>query len=467
MNFETKTKLLFHQVEAVNKLLPSKVGGLFMDMGTGKTRTITELIFRRKNKIDKVIYFCPVSLKETIRQELLKHTTLTDQDIYLFDHKTTERNVPTAFVYVAGIESMSSSARVICTANSLINENTFVAVDESSFIKGHRSLRTERITKISERARYRNIMTGTPLSQGIVDLFAQMRFLSPKILGYNSFYSFAANHLEYHEKFPEMIVRAHNLEYLAAKIKPYIYQVTKEECLTLPPKLYETRYCSMTEEQHKWYDRIKDEVLSEIDPDDWDSVQIFRLFTALQEIVSGFLNWKGKHYEFDNNRPETMLGFIRSVPENEKIIIFCKFQYDIDTIKSTLSKEYGEESVVVFDGRDNPKKRNLIVEQFEKEARFMAVTQSTGGHGFNWQNYACYGLFYTNGFKWSERNQAEGRIEREGQKKKMTFGDVYCINSIDRRIDEAMTKKGSVVRQFRNEVEMVKKDRIKELIKVL
>jgi hypothetical protein len=49
----------------------------------------------------------------------------------------------------------------------------------------------------------------------------------------------------------------------------------------------------------------------------------------------------------------------------------------------------------------------------------------------------------------------------------MTFGDIYCVNSIDKRIDEALTKKGNVVTQFRREVEKVKKDRIKELIKAL
>jgi SNF2 family DNA or RNA helicase len=223
----------------------------------------------------------------------------------------------------------------------------------------------------------------------------------------------------------------------------------------------------MTEEQHKWYDQIKDEILSEMEPDEWNSVQIFRLFTALQEIVSGYLSWKGKYYEFENNRPETMVDAIRDIPENEKVIIFCKFQFDIDTIKKTLGSEYGQDSVVVFDGRDNEKKRNRIVDQFRQEARFLAVTQSTGGHGFNWQDLAHYGMFYTNGFKWSERNQAEGRIERDGQKYPMTFIDLYCINSIDRRINEAMTKKGNVVQQFRREVEKVKKDRIKELIKAL
>ena len=207
-----KTNLLPHQVNAINKVLPTRIGALFMDMGTGKSRSAIELAYRRAERIDKVIWFCPVSLKETVRQEILKHTGCTPADICVFNGKTAEHNLPKTLWYVVGIESMSSSTRVVLAVRKLITTRTMAILDESSYIKGHNSMRTLRITELCKPARYRLILTGTPLSQGVVDLFAQMRFLSPKILGYESFYSFAANHLEYSEKFPGMIVRAHNTE---------------------------------------------------------------------------------------------------------------------------------------------------------------------------------------------------------------------------------------------------------------
>jgi len=78
-------------------------------------------------------------------------------------------------------------------------------------------------------------VAGIPCLIGVVDLYAQMRFLAPDILGYSSFYSFSRNHLEYHPDYPGMIVAAHNTEWLAAKIAPFVYQVTKEEAgLDLP-----------------------------------------------------------------------------------------------------------------------------------------------------------------------------------------------------------------------------------------
>lgn len=293
-----RTPLLNHQVDAVTKMLPTRAGALFMEMGTGKTRTAIELVRLRQEKIVNVFWFCPVALKETIRFEILKHTHCTGNDIHVFSDKTNIRTVPEVFWYIIGIESMPSSNRVALTVNNLITESSFVIVDESSYIKGHDSMRTQRITRFSERARYRLILTGTPISQGIVDLYAQMRFLSPKILGYQSFYSFARNHLEYSKKYPGLIVRSHNTEWIAAKIKPYVYQVTKDECLNLPDKLYESRFCSLTREQTEAYEQAKDEILQDIDNDEFQSYTIFRLFTALQQISCGFWNrnWKGIDY---------------------------------------------------------------------------------------------------------------------------------------------------------------------------
>lgn len=468
-----RTSLLPHQADAVAKVLPSRIGALFMDMGTGKSRTSIELVARRLERIDKVVYFCPVSLKETVRREILKHTDCTPADICVFNDLTNEYNLPKALWYIVGIESMSSSARVVLAVNKLITSRTFVILDESSYVKGAYSMRTLRITKLSERARYRLILTGTPLSQGVVDLFAQMRFLSPKILGYESFYSFAANHLEYSEKYPGMIVRSHNTEYLAAKVQPYVYQVTKEECLDLPPKLYETRYFYMTMQQRQYYEMAKDEVIADLQDDDIDSIAIFRLFSILQQIVCGYWNrkvGKGKFekLEFEHERFDTLLNVILDIPVDEKVIIWTKYRYGLNEIANALTKQFGAESVAVYHGGLNERQRNEQEDRFHASAKFFVGTPQSGGHGLT-LNEARYVIFNDNGFKYSERLQAEDRCHRIGQEHKVTYIDLQCTNSIDDRIASALASKGNVVEAFRTEVERVKdkKGRLKELIKSL
>lgn len=465
--FVTKTELMQHQRDGVAKVSPSRVGALFMDMGTGKTRTTIELANIRASKIDKVVWFTPVSLKLSVAKEIRKHTDC--QDIHVFNDKTNQHNMPKVRWYVVGIESMSSSNRVVAAVNQLITKRTMVVVDESSYIKGHNSKRTERLTFICARAKYRIILTGTPLSQGVVDLYAQMRFLSPKILGYNSFYSFAANHLEYSEKFPGMIVRAHNTEWLAAKINPYTYQIRKKDCVDLPEKLYSSEWFYMTHEQRCWYEHLKDEFLMELDPDDWDSYRLFQLFSALQQVASGFYNEKQKGkttiHEFGSERPNVLEEVISQIPDDEQVIIWAKFIYDIEQICKVLDRK----QYTLYTGQQNEKQKEQSKLAFQKgDAQFFVATPSSGGHGLT-LNEAGTVIFYNNSFKYSERLQAEDRCHRIGQNKNVHYIDIVCENSIDERIMNSISKKESTLHSFQQEVDNAQgdKDKLKELVRRL
>jgi len=439
----TLTGLLPHQVPSVEKVLPSRRGALFMDMGTGKTRCAIELVARRQQRINRVIWFCPVSLKLTIAAEIEKHTN--GESIHIFNDGTGREDVPNAFWYIVGIESMSGSDRVVLAVHHLIDQDTFVIVDESSYIKGYASKRSMRISELSTIARYRLLLTGTPITQGVVDLFAQLRFLSPDILGYNSFYSFAKNHLEYSEKYPGMVVRALHVGQLADKIEPFIYQVTKEECMDLPEKLYDQVYFGLTDEQHDAYKLAKDEILNGI-LDEIPDYIIFQLFTALQQIVSGFWNRHGKEFiRLPHKRIETLQSILTGVPENEKVIIWCKYVESVQQIADTLS------GCALYYGDLSEKKRDEQLNLFRQSARFLVATQATGGHGLT-LNEAHYHIFYENEFKYSHRVQAEDRSHRIGQTEHVTYIDVVSNSGIDRRIQSAIAKKEDIVRAFRNEV---------------
>lgn len=467
------TPLLPHQTEAVAKLLPTRVGALFADMGTGKTRMAIELVRLRRHKIDRVVWFCPVSLKETVRYEIIKHTDCVDSDIYVFGDRTSERTIPSgALWYIIGIESMSSSARAVFSALQLITARTFAIVDESSYIKGHDSLRTERITRMAQPARYRLILNGTPISQGIVDLYAQFRFLDPRILGYRSFYSFASNHLEYSDKFPGLIVRAHNVSYLVAKMRPYVYQVTKDEAgLKLPDKLHETYCCTLSPEQRQAYDEAKTLYLEEANPDDWTSLYIFRLFTALQSIVTGFWHRPdGDVVELPHNRIELLMEVLGRIQDPDKVVIWAKYHYCVRQIRKALVKTYSADSVAEYHGGLSEVQRNYDLTRWRTGARFLIATQAAGGHGLT-LNESHHTVFYANGFKYSERLQAEDRMHRIGQNWPPVYIDLDSGSGIEGRIFDALRRKRDALAEFRHEVDRVKqqgtKDKLRALVKSL
>ena len=457
-----QTTLLEFQQPPVDKLIKSRVGGLFMDMGLGKTRVAIELACRRWNRIDKVVWFTLCNLRDTVRHEILKHTDCRHNDVYVFDDKTTIKRLPTASWYVVGLESMSSSNRVVLTANHLVTTNTFAIVDESSYIKGHTSRRTRRLTAMCERTKYRLIITGTPMTQGVVDLFAQMRFLSEKILGYRSFYSFARNHLEYSDKYPGVIVRSHRTDYLAAKIAPYVYQVTKEEAgIKLPERRYDARYHRLTDEQNDAYAEAKWWLLERIvEEDSNEDLYIFQLFGALQQIVSGFWNKRYGHgdhrfNEYAETRSALLMTTIAGLPAGEKCIIWCKYRYSIEKISRLLSAEYGSESVALYYGDLTDDERSQNVTRFRQNARWLVATHASGGHGHTF-NEAAYAVHYENVFKYSERQQADDRNHRIGQDKIVTYIDLWGDCGIERRIAKALQEKGNAADAFRREVKAVK-----------
>lgn len=152
------------QQAAVEKLSRLKVGALFMEMGTGKTKVALDLIASKAHKVDYILWICPCSLKGEIEAERKKwHPELT--------------------LDVVGCESIGSSDRIYLEVLKKAEESkTFIVVDESLKIKNRHAKRTQRIIKLGENAEYKLILNGTPISKSYCDLWAQMEFLSPKIL---------------------------------------------------------------------------------------------------------------------------------------------------------------------------------------------------------------------------------------------------------------------------------------------
>jgi SNF2 family DNA or RNA helicase len=218
--------------------------------------------------------------------------------------------------------------------------------------------------------------------------------------------------------------------------------------------------------------------LLDIDYDDFKPYTIFRLFTALQQISCGF--WRrsdtDRHgrerepfIEIEHDRLNVLLDTVTSIPETEKVIIWAKYCYDIQQINAALIELFGADSCALFYGDVGEKHRAVEVDKFRSTARFFISTPSCGGHGLT-LNEAHTVIFYNNGFKYSERIQAEDRCHRIGQAHKVVYIDIWSDCGIDERISKALMTKGNVVDQFKQEIDKVKessREKLKMLIESL
>ena len=437
MNF--KTQLLPHQILAVEKLKHLKIGALYMDMGTGKTRTALELIALRcdAGKINNVLWLCPCSVKTTIKIQLQEHV---DGDAGMF--------------IIEGIESLSQSDRLYLKLLDLIaHRKVFLIVDESNLVKNHFAKRTKRIAALAQSCTYRLILNGTPISKNEADLFAQWYILDERILGYHSFWSFEANHLEYDDY--GNVRRVLNVDYLTEKISPYSYGVKKEECITLPRKRYRERDFSLTEKQEYAYYDAKEQLLANVD--EFDSTTIYKLFTGLQQVTSGHAIISINPLKsiplfddpLDNPRIKTLLREVSGT--SEKIIIWCKFKHEIDDVTAVLRGKYGMGSVAQFYGGISLKTRIAEMERFRNNAQYLIAHKVCGGYGLNLQ-FCSYMIYYNNDFNWATRAQSEDRVHRLGQTKEVQIVDICAASKVDDRIIDNLNCKGILCERFKNEL---------------
>ena len=453
------TKLLPHQCDAVNKIQHIKVGALYMEQGTGKTRTALSLINERlaAGKIKIVLWLCPCSVKMNLKNDIIYHCGIMPPNII-----------------IKGIESLSSSDNLFLNLMRLVNDyKVYLIVDESNLVKNPDAIRTGRIITISKKCKYKLILNGTPVSKNEADLFAQWYILDWRILGYKSFFSFAANHLEYKQvrnpatgrNMPtNQVDRVLNVDYLTEKIAPYTYQIRKDECLKLPAKHYLAHGFETTDEQYSFYRDVKMKYLENVD--EIRSETIYKLFTALQHVTSGrivmtsptqrmktkpmFSNWH------DNPRMSELQNVIVEYIGDEKCIIFAKYQSEIDDICKLITEL--DKSWVLFTGKVNAKDRQENLCKFKKDVQFFIANKVCGAYGLNLQ--FCHNIiYYSNDFDLATRSQSEDRIHRMGQEHDVYIHDIYGIETIDEFITKCLARKENLVDQFKNEIDRWKDDK--------
>ena len=433
-----KNQLLPHQKDAVKKMMNLKVGALFMEQGTGKTITTLEIARQRisKGRIDKVLWLCPCSAKKNIKSEIIKHCS--------------DDMLP--YFVICGIETLSTSIRANSYLLSLTEQKRcFLVVDESLLIKNPRALRSEHIRMIAEKCPYRIILNGTPISRNEADLFSQFQLLDWRILGYRSYWSFAANHIELDEY--GRFRRALNTDVLAKKISPYVYQVKKSECIELPPKSWYIKYFQLTKEQLDQYNYAARTLM--LDINEWKPETIYRLFSGLQAVISGKclkFNANGSHFDtiemfenpLDNPRIERTMDEIDRLG-GEKVIIFCHYESEIDQLCSILP------DAVRFDGAVNMKQRINNLDEFSKDKKYLIANKACAGYSLNLQ--FCHNIIYmSNDWDLGTRLQSEDRVHRYGQEEDVTIMDICADETLDVKIIQCLRKKENLLESVKGNI---------------
>ena len=470
MFYKFKTKPYGHQLTALEKSSDKKVYALFMEMGTGKTKVAIDnlAMLYDKGKINGVLIIAPKGVYKTwYSQEFPIHMpTHVHYKMVLWQaiiNQKQKKRLDILFktgvelhVLIMNVEAFSTTKGVEFARKFLSCHETFMVVDESTTIKNPEAKRTKNIINLAIHAKYRRILTGSPVTKSPLDLYKQCEFLDPDLLNHSSYYTFRSRYAtmrsaNFNGRSVQLVVGYKNLEELSEKLKPFSYRVLKDDCLDLPPKTYMKRIITLTPEQEKIYRQMKQMALAEMNGKVITTMNALTQLMRLHQITCGHFKADDDSIQpIKNNRLSELLEVLEEL--EGKAVIWAHYQFDVQTIVKAIEEKYGEKSVVTYYGLTPNEIRQTNLERFQTkdETRFLVGTPQTGGYGIT-LTAASTMIYYSNGYDLEKRTQSEARIDRIGQKFPMTYIDIMAEDTVDERIVKALRKKINIATQVMGE----------------
>ena len=448
-----ETKPFEHQRRAFYMSRDKDNFALLMEQGTGKTKIIidTAAYLYAKSKITALVIIAPNGVhRNWLRNEIPFHLPewCPRKTIYysasmkkkdMEEWAGVQKSSDSLKVFSFNVEGFVSKKAQNLISKIMISENVLLVVDESSRIKRPGAKRTKFITQIGKQAKYRRILTGTPVTKGPEDVYSQFKFLDPYILGYESFYSFRARYCVMGGFENRQIIAYNNIDELTKNIEGHSYRVLKKDCLDLPDKIYQRAYVELSEAQRRLYNTMKDDWVADHQEDTIEAPEAITRLLRLQQITCGwFPSETPVPIDEKNPRLELLKELLSDI--DGKVIIWARFRADLKAIEDEL----GKLAVAYHGGVSNDARANAVDSfQNDPKIKYFVGQPQSGGIGLT-LTAASYAIYYSNSFDLEVRLQSEDRCHRIGTTNNVTYIDIEANKTIDKKIIKALRDKKSL-----------------------
>lgn len=364
-----------------------------------------------------------------------------------------DAKAPGARILVVNVEAISATQDAVDLCERFLRSHrTMMVIDESTIIKDRGAKRTKRVTKMGKMAAKRRILTGSLITGSPCDAFGQFEFLEPGCLGHTTLRSFQSRYciLRPMRIGPREILKevgTQNLEELRDSIAKHSIRKRKEECLDLPPKVYERVEVELTDEQRDAYKDMKRSAMLAIQDREVTTTIVMTQLMRLHQIAIGHVRADdGSVLRLRSRRPDALIEVIENSGD-KKSIIWCNYREDADAVCAALTAKWGEGSWVRWTGAEGVEERERGEAAFQQdsEVRFMVATQSAGGRGRTW-TAATLVVYYSNSYDLELREQSEDRAHRIGQTGTVTYVDLIAPGTVEEKIVKTLRSKRDVAR---------------------
>jgi SNF2 family DNA or RNA helicase len=470
MNYKFKTKPYAHQLTALEKSWNKENYAYFMEMGTGKTKVLIDnlAMLYDKGKIDSALIIAPKGVVKTwYEQELPAHLPNHIENVSVLWQpnitKTQQEKLDSLFeidsalhILVMNVEALSTEKGVKFATKFINSHKVMMAIDESTTIKTPTARRTKNIIKMGINAKYKRIMTGSPITKNPLDLYTQCEFLDPWLLDFSSYYAFRNRYAEMktmhvHGRSIQVVDKFQNLGELSDTVKEFSYRVLKEDCLDLPPKVFIKRHITLTPDQKKIYEQMKKAAMAVLNGKVTTTMTVLTQLMRLHQITCGYVTADdGSTQQVESNRLNELMSILEDT--EGKVIIWANYQLSVGEIIQKIIKVYGKDSYVHYYGLTPQEDRQDFIRKFQNDpkCRFIIGTPQTGGYGIT-LTQANTVIYYSNGYDLEKRLQSEDRAHRIGQKKTVTYIDLICEDTVDEKIVKALRDKINIASEVMGE----------------
>ena len=432
MKYRFKTKPYKHQVDALRKMLrdPCKsVGaGLFMEMGTGKTKTVIDYacIKNLEDEIDRVFIVAPLSVLGVWNREIRLHApeNTIEWRAVNYDKLAFKRYFEEYCIWVR-------------------DKRTLLVFDESHKIKNPQAKRTRAAFVLSKLSTRVIVMTGTPIEKHPLDLYSQMKVIDEAIVG-NSWGAFKKTYAVWGGYGGYQLLKYMNLDRLKLRVDPFIFQAKKKDCLDLPKKSHQIVPVQLTTSR-KVYETMAKESIVEFEGLEVEATVVLTRLLRLSQITGGWLSSEDRKVQVGTEKIDAFAELLTEMQESDvqKVVVFVRFLNDLAGV-SKVCKELGY-GVLPLHGKISQEQRDRFVARFEETSEpYVFVSQiSAGSLGIS-LTAANVAIFYSHSYSSIEYQQAQDRLHRIGQSRPVTYYHLLAEDTVDEAVWLALKTKKRV-----------------------
>ncbi len=327
-----------------------------------------------------------------------------------------------------------------------------VICDESQKIKGPSTKQSKAMHSLGRLAKYRLILTGTPVTASPMDFFSQYKFLDPDIFG-TSYYAFRNRYAEMGGYENRQVVGYKNKDELVRKAHSIAYRVTKEEALDLPDWVDQEMYCQLEPKANRYYQELLSLSVAMIEEDKSQgqlvAQNILTRLLRLQQLTGGFVpqdDGSDKVIQVSKAKLELLRDILGDILEaGKKVVIFTRFVPEITAISGIAKEFVGEAGYHIISGAVDMEGRERAVQEFQNnpDVKVCIAQIQTAGLGLT-LTAADTAIFYSMDFSFANYDQCKARLHRIGQKNKVTYIHLLAQGTVDEKVYNVLKEKKSV-----------------------